>query len=180
MKGEVLKINKNGETLIITRSSMETNGQITEFEGTEEPGLGPPMHVHFKQEEKVKVLKGKMRIKTLTREFSLTEGEEYVFTPGEAHRFWNESHETMHYAGHVSPSNNYEYFIKHIYQSANEADDNKPGAFDAAFLLTKYKSEMDMLVIPKPVKLLVFPILLIVGKLTGRFKKFSDAPPAIK
>ena len=66
MNGEILKINKNGETLIITKSAAETNGQITEFEGMEEPGVGPPMHVHYKQEEKVKVVKGKMRIKTLT------------------------------------------------------------------------------------------------------------------
>ncbi|MFC0603298.1 cupin domain-containing protein [Winogradskyella pulchriflava] len=180
MHKEILKINKNGETLIITKSAAETNGQITEFEGMEEPGIGPPMHVHFKQEEKVKVVKGKMRIKTLAKEFSLTEGQEYTFAAGEAHRFWNEGDQTMHYTGHVKPSNNYEYFIKHIYQSSNEANDDKPSPFDVAFLLTKYKSEMDMLVIPKPVKQIVFPILLLIGKLTGKFKKFSDAPEAIK
>jgi len=180
MKKEILKIKKNGETLIITKSGVETNGQLTEFEGMEEPGVGPPMHVHFKQQEKVKVEKGKMRIKTLTKEFSLTEGQEYVFLPGEAHQFWNEGDQTLHYSGHVKPSNNYEYFIKHIYQSANEASDDKPGPFDAAFLLTKYKSEMDMLVIPKPVKLIVFPILLAIGKLTGKFTKFADAPAAVK
>ncbi len=180
MKKEILKINKNGETLTITKSSAETEGQITEFEGTDEPGVGPPMHVHFRQEEKVKVEKGKMRIKTISNEFSLTEGQEYIFQPGEAHQFWNEGDQTLHYSGHVKPSNNYEYFISHIYRSANEANDDKPSPFDAAFLLTKYKSEMDMLVIPKPVKLILFPILLGIGKLTGKFKKFADAPAAIK
>ena len=179
MNKQILKINKNGETLIITKSSKETGGQFTEFEGTEEPGVGPPMHVHFRQEEKVKVVKGKMRIKTLTKEFSLTEGQEYMFTPGEAHHFWNEGDQTLHYSGHVKPSNNYEYFIKHIYQSSNEANDDKPSSFDAAFLLTKYKSEMDMLVIPKPVKRIVFPILLVIGRVMGKFKKFKDAPSAI-
>lgn len=179
MTREILKINKNGETLIITKYGAETGGQLTEFEGMEEPGIGPPMHVHFKQEEKVKVIKGKMRIKTMTKEFSLSEGQEYTFAAGEAHQFWNEGDQTMHYSGHVKPSNNYEYFIKHIYQSSNEANDDKPSPFDAAFLLTKYKSEMDMLVIPKPVKLIVFPILLAIGRLTGKFKKFADAPVAI-
>ena len=173
IKKEILKINKNGETLTITKSATETNGQITEFEGTDEPGIGPPMHVHFKQEEQAKVLKGKMR-ETLTKEFSITEGQEYIFSPGEAHQFWNEGDQTLHYSGACN-----EYFIRHIYQSANEANDDKPGPFDAAFLLTKYKSEMDMLVIPKPVKIAVFPILLAIGKLTGKFKKFADAPAAI-
>lgn len=178
MNNEILKINKNGETLFITKSAAETNGEITEFEGIEEPGVGPPMHVHFKQEEKVKVVSGKMRIKTLTSEFSLSEGQEYTFAAGEAHQFWNEGDKPLHYTGHVKPSNNYEYFIKHIYQSANEANDDKPSPFDAAFLLTKYKSEMDMLVIPRSVKMFVFPILLTIGKLTGKFKKFADAPTA--
>ncbi len=50
MKSKFLKINKNGETLTITKFAVETNGQLTEFEGTDEPGVGPPMHVHFKQE----------------------------------------------------------------------------------------------------------------------------------
>ncbi len=180
MNKEILKINKNGETLTITKSAEETEGQITEFEGTDEPGVGPPMHVHFKQEERVRVTKGKMRVKTLTKEFSLLEGQEYTFAAGEAHQFWNEGNETLYYSGHVKPSNNYEYFIRQIYQSANEAKDDKPSPFDAAFLLTKYKSEMDMLVIPKPVKLLVFPILLFIGNLTGKFKKFSDALAAVK
>ncbi len=179
MNKEILKINKNGETLTITRSASETNGQITEFEGSDEQGIGPPMHVHFKQEEMVRVIKGKMRVKTLTKEFSLTEGEEYLFAMGEPHQFWNEGDTKLHYTGYVKPSNNYEYFIKHIYKSANEANDDKPSPFDAAFLLTKYKSEMDMLVIPKPVKLILFPIFLVIGKLTGKYKKYADAPSAI-
>ncbi len=44
------------------------------------------MHVHFKQEELVRVITGKMRVKTLNKEFSLNEGQEYVFAPGEAHK----------------------------------------------------------------------------------------------
>lgn len=179
MNTNTLKINKNGETLTITKSAAETNGMITEFEGSDEPGVGPPMHVHFKQEEWVKVTRGRMRVKTPDKEFSLTEGEEYTFAPGEPHQFWNEGDTIMRYTGHVKPSNNYEYFISHIYKSANEANDDKPGPFDAAFLLTKYRSEMDMLVIPKPVKVIIFPILLAIGKLTGKYKKYADAPPAV-
>ena len=174
------KIHKNQEVLIITKSSAETNGEITEFEGKDQPGIGPPMHVHYKQEEMVEVLAGKMRVKTDTKEFSVGVGESYTFKPGEPHRFWNEGTDILHYRGHVKPAGNYEYFIEHVYRSANEANDDKPGPFDAAFLLTKYKSEMDILEIPKPVKVFVFPILLLIGKLTGKFKKFSDAPEAVK
>jgi hypothetical protein len=72
------------------------------------------------------------------------------------------------------------YLISHVFRSANEAKNLKPGAIDAAFLLSRYKSEMDILDIPRPVKNIVFPLLLILGKLTGRFSKFSDAPPPVR
>ena len=179
MEKKVLRIKKNGETLIITRSAIQSDGQIVEFEGVEQPGIGPPMHVHFKQEELIRVIKGKMRVKTPTNEFSLSAGEEHLFEAGTPHRFWNEGDTEMHYSGHVQPALNYEYFIEQIYRSANEADDDKPGPFDAAYLLTRYKSEMDILEIPKPVKAIVFPILLVLGNLLGKFKKFKGAPPPI-
>jgi mannose-6-phosphate isomerase-like protein (cupin superfamily) len=177
---QTIKMNKSGETIIITRSAAETKGKITEYEGFDKPGKGPPMHVHHKQEERVRIIKGRMRVKTREKEFTLGKGEEYTFAPGEAHRLWNEGSEALVYAGHVKPAHNYEYFMSHFFRSANEAKDTKPGAFDAAFLLTRYKSEMDILDIPKPVKKLIFPLLLILGKLTGRFSKFSDAPPPVR
>ncbi len=80
----------------------------------------------------------------------------------------------------MRPAHNYEYFIRHVFRSANEAEDLKPGAFDAAFLLTRYQSEIEILDVPKRVKKFLFPLLLILGKMTGRFSKFSDAPPPIR
>lgn len=176
MSVKSLKINKNGELLVITRSGKESNGKITEFEGMDEPGIGPPMHIHFLQEERIKLLKGKMRAKTPEKEFDLEIGKEYVFEPGKPHQFWNIGTEQNHYSGYLSPSCNWEYIIENVYRSANEANDVKPSPFDAAFLLTKYKSEIDLLVIPTPVKRIVFPILYVIGKLTGKYQKYKDAP----
>jgi hypothetical protein len=48
--------------------------------------------------------------------------------------------------------------------------------FDAAFLLTHYKSEFAMLEIPAFVQKFIFPIVLFFGNLTGKNKKFSNAP----
>jgi len=175
-----LKLNKNGETLVIKKSAAESGGAITEFEGSDDPGIGPPFHVHFMQEEWIQVIKGQMKVRTGDKEFVLTEGNEYTFAPGEKHKFWNDGNETLRYRGYVKPSLNYEYFIRQVYISANKANDDKPGPFDAAFLLTRYKSEFDILDIPKPVKKLVFPVLLFLGRLTGKFKKFADAPLPIQ
>ena len=180
MSNKILKINKNGEILIITKSGKETNGEITEFEGKDEPGIGPPMHVHFIQEEKIVLLKGSMRAKTHDEEFDVELGKEYIFKAGVPHQFWNTGTEQNHYSGYLKPSCNWEYIIENVYNSANAANDVKPSPFDAAFLLTKYKSEIDLLVIPTPVRKIVFPILFVLGRMLGKYSKFSDAPVAHK
>ncbi|MBR9918582.1 cupin domain-containing protein [bacterium] len=175
-----LKINKNNEILIITESGKDNGGTLTLFEGKDDPGIGPPEHIHFLQEEKIVLLKGEMRAKTPEGEFDLEIGKEYFFEAGQPHVFWNTGTEQNHYSGHLKPACNWEYIIEHVYASANEAKDVKPGPFDAAYLLTKYKSEIDLLVIPKPVKKIVFPILYAIGSITGKYKKYKNAPKAFR
>lgn len=175
-----MKINKNGEVLIITRSGAENDGQITEFQGIDLPGIGPPRHIHFLQEERIKVDKGILKVRGSSDEFILAEGEEYLFPAGEPHSFWNAGEEPVHYSGHLKPSCNWEYIIENVYESANAAQADRPSPFDAAFLLTRYGSEIDLVVIPRPVKYIVFPILYMIGKLTGKYSKFRDAPKPFK
>lgn len=175
-----MKINKNGEVLIITKSGKDTKGELTEFEGMDEPGIGPPMHVHFLQEEKVRLLKGKMRVKTPDGEFEVQQGEEHTFAPGMPHQFWNSGEEVNHYSGSLKPSCNWEYIIERVYESANEANDTKPSPFDAAYLMTKYKTEIDLLVIPRPVNKVVFPILYLIGHMIGKYRKFKGSPKAFQ
>ena len=52
----------------------------------------------------------------------------------------------------------------------------QPGAFDAAYLLDRYRSEFDMLDIPGFVKKVIFPVALLFGKLQGKHRKFVGAP----
>ena len=170
------KINKNGEELIITVSGDDNGGTITEFEGADVPGIGPPEHIHFLQEEKIRMVKGSIMVKTPDGTMELKEGEEHVFPPGVPHQFWNNGTEPNRYAGYLKPSCNWEYIIEHVYASANAAGDVRPSPFDAAYLMTKYRTEIDLLVIPRPVKYIVFPILYVIGSLTGKFKKFGKAP----
>jgi quercetin dioxygenase-like cupin family protein len=180
MERELLTLEKNGETLRIIRSAAESGGAVTEFEGSDEPGIGPPNHVHYLQEEWLKVIQGRIKVRTADKEFILNTGDEYVFAPGEVHKFWNDGNEKVHYRGSVKPSLNYEYFLRQVYISSNQAKSDKPGPFDAAFLLTRYRSEFDILDIPQPVKKIVFPVLLFIGRLLGKFKKYADAPPPVK
>ena len=56
----------------------------------------------------------------------------------------------------------------------------RPGLFDAAFLMTRYRSEYAMLEMPALVQRVVIPIVYGVGRALGKYKKFKDAPTAIE
>ena len=80
--------------------------------------------------------------------------------------------------GWVSPPNTLIYFLSEIYKST-DANKGRPGLFDAAYLLNRYKKEYDMYDIPSFVKNVLFPVALFFGKLTGKHKKFQDAPEPV-
>ena len=80
--------------------------------------------------------------------------------------------------GEVFPADNLEYFLTQIYAST-AAHGGRPGAFDGAFLLTRYRSEFAMTAIPLPVRRFVFPVQAFLGRVFGRYGHFADAPAPV-
>ena len=161
-------------------SGAEEGVHYLDVENEVQPGSGPPMHVHHQQKEALTILQGRMGVEVLGEAISFHEaGETVAFAPGIAHRFWNAGHDVLRCTGRISPALNFEYFITEIFKSMQASKDAKPAPFDAAYLLTRYKSEFDMVSIPKTVKKVMFPVIIFAGKLTGKDKKFIGAPPSI-
>ena len=106
-------------------------------------------------------------------------GETVLFKAGVFHKFRNVGNTPLRCKGWISPPDNIIYFLSQIYQSTNE-NGGRPGAFDSAYLLHRYRSEFDMDEIPGFVKKVVFPIARVMGKLQGKHRKFADAPEPIR
>lgn len=172
--------NGGGEQITFVKLIENESGELLEIENKVHPGGGPPMHVHRLQDESLTVIQGKIGAHVLGSEPTFHgPGETITFNRGVPHRFWNAGNEMLICRGWASPANNLEYFLTEIYRSTRENGGKRPSAFDGAFLQTKYKSEFDMVEIPSFVKEFVFPIIVAVGKLTGKHKKFDDAPKPI-
>jgi quercetin dioxygenase-like cupin family protein len=170
-----------GEELTFVRFiDNETGGKI-EIENRVQPGAGPPMHVHHLQDESFTVIQGQVGAHVAGQQPTFhSSGETVTFKRGVPHRFWNAGNEILICKGWVSPANNLEYFLTEIFNSTKANGGEKPAVFDGAFLQLKYKTEFDLMEIPLFVKKILFPIIVALGKLTGKHQKFKGAPDAIK
>ena len=173
--------NDAGERLTFVRRVPHRAGDRLEAENLVKPGSGSPMHVHHYQEEALTVQQGRIGYQRPGGQPQFAgPGETVVFKPGEAHKFWNAGEEDLVCTGYIQPADNIEYFLGAIYASQRASGGSRPGLFDAAFLTRRYRSEFAMTEIPAPVQRFVFPVLVAVGRLLGRYKKYADAPAPVR
>jgi hypothetical protein len=156
-------------------------GERLEVENVVQPGAGPPMHVHYHQEEALTVRQGRIGYQRPGEPARFAGvGETVVFTPGEAHRFWNAGEDELRCTGHVAPPGNVEYFLAEIFASTRRHGKGRPGALDAAFLTRRYRSEFALVDVPAPVQRFVFPLLVAMGHLLGTYRRYANAPEPLR
>ena len=119
------------------------DGDRLRISSTVDPGAGPPMHVHHLQTETIRVERGRIGVRDRRRgaASSPAPASTLTFDPGVVHRFWNAGDDELVLTGEVFPADNLEYFLTQVYASV-AAHGGRPGAFDAAFLLTRYRSRV--------------------------------------
>ena len=170
-----------GERLTFLRRVPGATGDRLEVENFVEPGAGPIMHVHHYQEEALTVVQGRIGYQRLGEPARFAgPGETVTFRAGEAHKFWSAGEEDLRCTGYIEPADNVEYFLGAIFESQKQSGGARPNPFDAAFLARRYRSEFGMVEIPAPVQRFVFPVLVAIGRLLGRYGKYADAPGAVR
>lgn len=173
--------NGGGEQLTFLRRVQDSAGDRIEVENLVKPGSGPPMHVHYFQEEALTVQQGRIGYQRPNESPQFAgPGETVVFKAGDTHKFWNAGEEDLRCTGYVLPPDNLEYFLTELYESQRKNEGKRPDLFDAAFLARRYRSEFGMAEIPAPVQRFVFPVQVAVGRLLGKYEKYADAPEPVK
>ncbi len=97
-----------------------------------------------------------------------------------AHKFWNAGEEDLRVRGYIEPDNNVEYFLAAIFESQKRSGGSRPNLLDAAFLTRRYRGEFGLVEIPVPVQRFLFPVLVGIGRLLGRYGKYADAPTPVR
>jgi uncharacterized cupin superfamily protein len=171
----------HGERITFLHVTRGPGGERLEVTNAVAPGAGPPMHVHHRQEEALTVEEGRMGYQRLGEAAQFAgRGETVTFKAGEAHKFWNAGDSELRCRGYVQPPDSVEYFLTELYDAVRRGRGGRPNMLDAAYLSTRYRSEFGMLEIPSPVQRFVFPILIAVGTLLGRYRRYEDAPQPVR
>jgi len=173
--------NGAGETLVFLGTESMPEGERINITGSARRGAGPPMHVHYLQDEIVTVEAGRVGYQVLGQEQKFAgPGETIAWPAGTAHRWWNAGDTEARMTGWCTPPGNVEYYLTGIFDSMKQNSGKRPNVFDAAFLMTRYKSEFAMVDIPKPVQKILMPLLCAIGSLLGKYRKFKDAPKPVR
>lgn len=174
--------NGQGEELTFENFATDEQGEYLNVSSRVQPGAGPPMHTHHFQDETLTVVSGQMGYQILGEpEQFVNPGESITFKAGQAHRFWAANGEVLRGKGFVRPPDNMMFFLSAIFESAKVNGTERPGIWDSAYLIHRYRSEYTMNELPTPLVKLVFPIVMLIGKLLGKYKKYADAPePRLK
>jgi quercetin dioxygenase-like cupin family protein len=173
--------NGSGERLTFLRRVSGPEGERLEVENVVGPGAGPPMHVHHYQTEAITVREGRLGWQRPGEEPAFAEaGESVVFRAGEPHRFWNAGEGELRCDGWIEPPDNIEYFLGAVYDAQRRSGGKRPDPFEMAFLVSRYRSEFAMVEVPALVQRVVFPVLVAIGRLLGKYRRYADAPPPVR
>ena len=170
-----------GEKLTFLGVEPGSGGDKVLVENWVNPQSGPPMHTHFRQDEELTVVSGKLAYQILGQQPQYAHaGQSVLFKRGIPHKFWNAGDDALICKGWVQPANSIVYYLSAIYAAQNKSGKAQPEVFDAAYLMIRYAREYDMADMPLFVKKVVLPITYWIGQLLGKYKHFADAPTPLK
>ena len=169
--------NGHGEQLTFRRRVQTPAGERVEGDNVVKPGAGPPMHSHFFQEEGFTVTQGRLGYQLQGGEpHYASVGQNVVFPAGVAHKFWNAGNDDLKCNAYVTPPDNIEFFLTSIFDAQKRGKNGRPEIFDAAYLAWRYRTEYRMHDLPAFIQNFVFPAVVLIGTVLGKYRKFANAP----
>jgi mannose-6-phosphate isomerase-like protein (cupin superfamily) len=159
-----------GERLHMRR--VRRNGVTSlELSGTLPPNHdGPPLHVHFKEDEGGVVVTGTLAAMVDGVEVRVEKGGPVRLPMGSAHRWWNGGADTLQFDGVVTPLVDLDRFLAGIFDVMNAGTEQRPPVFYMTHLVWRYRKTQTVLIAPRWIQAVLFPTVVLVGTLLGRYR----------
>lgn len=159
------------ETLRLTPSESvilrRTEPSVLEVEGVYGPGGDPPpKHLHPGQDERFRVISGKLMSRVDGSERGLAPGEVLEIPRGAVHQMWNPGAEEARVSWETRPAGRTERWFRAVDALQREAGDQSPSPLAFGVILREYDDTFRLAVGPRA---LMGPLTTALGAL-GRLR----------
>ena len=159
-----------GEQLAIRRVKLGDEVWL-ELQGTLPPHRdGPPMHIHFSEDEEGRVESGVLSYVINGRRMAAGAGEPVSIPHGAIHRWWNEGDEPLAFHGVVRPAVDLDRYLQAVFEVMNASPSGRPSLFYIAHVVLRHRRTQAVLILPRRIQAVLFRLVVAVGTLLGRYR----------
>jgi quercetin dioxygenase-like cupin family protein len=153
------------QTMVITKKSLETDGEISRVEIDLEAGEGgPPAHIHPGQREIYTVDAGELVVTVDGESHVITAGESIEVPTGSAHRFANQSDKLVRFSAEHLPALRFEEYIRLVHKTVEGKKATLPVILRVVRIESSYG---DTIMAPPGMPRLLGKVMSGVGRLVG-------------
>jgi quercetin dioxygenase-like cupin family protein len=156
--------------LSLFESSLETNGETSLGRFAPPRRQGPPMHIHLAEDEEGRVVSGTLSAVLNGRQITAGPGQSVSFPRGAAHRWWNDADEPLHFEGYTRPVVDLDRYLQAVFEVMNAGSEERPPLFYIAHVALRHRRTQLVLIMPKPVRAVLFRVIVALGALLGRYR----------
>ncbi len=160
-----------GEILLIRRR-FDAQGQVVlALDGALPPGTsGPPLHVHFQEQEEGIVKAGTLGAQVRTEKFLVPTGGTVILPKGLPHRWWNAGDDLLEFSGHAVPAVDLDRFLQALFAVLNAGSNGRPPIFYLAHVLWRHRDTQLLSIPPPAIQRFLLPVLLMIGRIMGKYR----------
>jgi hypothetical protein len=131
---------------------------------------GPPMHVHFVEDEEGRIMSGFLSVVTDGRRMTVGPGESTSIPRGVVHRWWNEGTGPLEFEGYARPVVDLDRYLQAIFEVLNAGPEGRPPLFYLAHAALRHRHTQAVFIMPKLLQAVVFRVIVAVGRVLGRYR----------
>jgi mannose-6-phosphate isomerase-like protein (cupin superfamily) len=159
--GEVLELRRqqrNGELVLALRGTLPAHR------------AGPPLHIHHFEDEEGLVTSGTLSVEVDGKRLDAGPGRTVRLPRGVPHRWWNEGDQPLAFEGCTRPVVDLDRYLQAVFEVMNAGAPNRPPLFYLAHVALRHRRTQTVLVMPSLVQAILFPVVVLLGRLFGRYR----------
>lgn len=167
--------NRHTKEILQMRRVRDGAGQITlAIDGSLPPRMsGPPLHIHFHQREEGTVKAGTLGAQIGREKMVVPTGGSATFPAGVVHKWWNGGDDVLELSGQAIPAVDLDRYLQALFAVLNASASGRPSIFYLAHVLWRHRHTQAVVTPPRTVQRIVFPLVLLVGRLLGKYRGTS-------